>query len=188
MLEPPTPHLIPVGRCAPPVGWVRLVPRLPRWKGSADGPARLQLTDEVLSLIDKTQRKVQRELTYSTDSRTYGVADRWEVPDVTIKIKIGDCEDFAFYKAAELIRAGIPSSCLHLLICWIPKTSRNKREAHAVLAVATDAGTKIMDNRYPLPLSDNKLENIGVYDARRLSYEWLAWSIPGEWFWWERVR
>ncbi len=108
------------------------------------------------------------------------------MPGVTTKISVGDCEDFAFFKAANLIRHGVPSSCLRLALCWAPVGTR--REAHAVLAIETETVTKIMDNRYPLPLSDDRLENTGIYDVARLPYEWIAWSVPGQWFWWEKIR
>ena len=180
------PHLVPGRRCMPPAGWVTLIGKLPRWKGSDAGPARVGLTVELIELINATQREVQRRLIYRTDRRAYGVEDRWEVPGVTTKISVGDCEDFAFFKAANLIRHGVPSSCLRLALCWAPVGTR--REAHAVLAIETETVTKIMDNRYPLPLSDDRLENTGIYDVARLPYEWIAWSVPGQWFWWEKIR
>ena len=153
ILATPT-HLIPGRRCLPPAGWITLVGKLPRWRGSDVGPARVELTEDLMKLIEATQREVQRRLIYRTDRRAYGVEDRWEVPGVTTKIRVGDCEDFAFYKAACLIRHGVSSSCLRLALCWAPIGSR--REAHAVLAIETETVTKIMDNRYPLPLSEGQ--------------------------------
>jgi len=178
-------NLTPGRRCLPPAGWVSLVPRLPRWFGHASHPERAEAGPALMKTIESVQRAAQREIVYQTDQRNYGVEDRWEVPGVTTAIRVGDCEDFAFAKIHRLILKKVPPGALRLAICRAPVGTR--QEAHAVLAIDTDLSTKIMDCRYPLPLSDDRLENMGIYDCRRLPYKWLAWSIPGEWFWWQRI-
>lgn len=190
MLEPSAVHLQRLGRCLPPLGWLRLVPRLPRWVDQDVTAKRVKLDTTLLDLLETVQRSVQRRLTYRTDFQQHGVEDRWEVPGLTTEFSIGDCEDFAFAKAYKLVRAGIDRGCLRLALCYAPvQTISGEREvAHAVLVVDTNKYTVILDNRYPLPLSDDPVENVGIYACRRLPYRWTAWSVPGQWFWWERIE
>ena len=189
-LESVLPHLCPVGRCTPPVGWMRLVPRLPRWVDQKVAPCRVPLSVSLARRMDTVQREVQSKLKYRTDFQQHGVEDRWEVPGLTSKSGVGDCEDFAFDKAYQLIQRGVDRGCLRLALCYAPvqTISGEREEAHAVLAVNTNKGTMILDNRYPLPLSDDRMENVGVYACRRLPYRWVAWSVPGQWFWWESIK
>ncbi len=190
MLEPSDAHLRRLGRCPPPLGWTRLVPRLPRWVDKSVVAKRVKLDSTLVDLMDIVQRSLQRQLTYRTDFQQYGVEDRWEVPGVTSQLSVGDCEDFAFAKAYQLIGAGVDRGCLRLALCYVPvqDITGEKEEAHAVLAVDTNKYTVILDNRYPLPLSDDPVENVGIYACRRLPYRWTAWSVPGQWFWWEKIE
>jgi len=190
MLEPSAANLQRLGRCLPPLGWLRLVPRLPRWIDQAVWAKRVKLEPTLLDRLETVQRRVQRRLSYRTDFQQHGVEDRWEVPGLTSEFGVGDCEDFAFAKAYQLIKAGVSSGCLRLALCYVPveTISGERWVAHAVLAVDTSKYTVILDNRYPLPLSAARAENVGIYACRRLPYRWTAWSVPGQWFWWESIK
>lgn len=190
ILEPSASHLQRLGRCPPPLGWMRLVPRLPRWVDRKVTACRVPLGISLKRRMDTVQREVQSKLQYRTDFQQHGEEDRWEVPGLTSESGIGDCEDYAAAKAYQLVNRGVPRGCLRLALCYAPtKTVGGKQwVAHAVLAVDTSKYTVILDNRYPLPLSDDPVENVGIYACRRLPYRWTAWSVPGQWFWWERIE
>lgn len=106
---------------------------------------------------------------YRTDVDAYGMSDFWERISVA---KVGDCEDFALEKRAQLQQAGVPLSDMRLALCW---TGAN--EYHAILIVADPAagGDWILDNRQPAPFT--------LDDFRGLGYRGHMLQVPGAHTW-----
>lgn len=125
-------------------------------------------------LLKNINIAVNSVIDYQTDRLTYKKLDYWAAGSETINRGRGDCEDFAILKHALLIKAGIPSKSLSLVIL----KDKSRGLYHAVLAVSTNKGHFILDN-----LNDE------VYrDTRALHYQPLyslsedrSWihGIPG---------
>ena len=58
----------------------------------------------------------------------------------------GDCDDYAITWRETLVAAGLPRGALDVAVA-----ETEQGEIHAVLAVHTDRGTLVFDNRYPTP-------------------------------------
>jgi|GEM_PF-1663521 len=58
----------------------------------------------------------------------------------------GDCEDYALTWREELVRAGLPRAALDIAVA-----ETEQGEIHAVLAIHTDHGTIVFDNRHKTP-------------------------------------
>lgn len=70
----------------------------------------------------------------------------------------GDCEDYALTWREELARAGLPRGALDIAVA-----ETEQGEIHAVLAIHTDQGTVVFDNRHKTPKT-----------WAALPYAWLA--------------
>jgi predicted transglutaminase-like cysteine proteinase len=70
----------------------------------------------------------------------------------------GDCEDYALTWREELVAAGLPRGALDIAVA-----ETEQGEIHAVLAVHTDLGTLVFDNRQKAPMP-----------WASLPYAWLA--------------
>jgi predicted transglutaminase-like cysteine proteinase len=121
----------------PPAPWLAFCRQNPR-DCDADPSAshEVDLTDENLDLIQKTNLAVNRKIRPRTDQRHWGVADRWSYPDDGY----GDCEDYALLKRKLLIKAGLSPRALLMAVVW------DKNAGHAVLVVHTTRGDYILDN------------------------------------------
>jgi predicted transglutaminase-like cysteine proteinase len=93
---------------------------------------------------------VNNNIRYASDLSLYGVEDYWATPKETLLKGQGDCEDFAILKYATLVKMGVPSSDLRLIM------TRHHGEMHIVLGYyRNDNDPLILDdvtNRI-LPLS-----------------------------------
>jgi predicted transglutaminase-like cysteine proteinase len=85
---------------------------------------------------------VNAAILYRADRSVYGELDHWATPGEIMSRGSGDCEDFAILKMTALLRAGLPARSLSLVVL------RDNRRGvfHAVLAVATNSGSFILDN------------------------------------------
>lgn len=111
-------------------------------------------------LAERVNREVNESTEYRTDAAQYHRPDFW-VPAG----RFGDCEDYALAKRGHLLSAGFESSDLGLCIC-LTETG----EGHCVLAVNTDRGWFILDNRAAWPVSPSSLP-----------YKWDSMLCNGEW-------
>lgn len=70
----------------------------------------------------------------------------------------GDCEDFVLTKRALFIHAGIPASCLILLICSI----KSSGEGHCVLVLKELANDYVLDlhRDKPIELLEDALQRL----------------------------
>jgi predicted transglutaminase-like cysteine proteinase len=112
-----------------------------------------ELTDTPLPFQLDVVNRWFNDMTYVSDETNWQTLDHWETIEEFL-VRGGDCEDFAIAKYGMLRALGISASHMRLLIV----EDRRKREVHAVLAVDTPTGTKILDNQLPdvILLSDAK--------------------------------
>lgn len=66
--------------------------------------------------LDAVNAYVNARVTFTEDSRQYGVADRWSTASETLARGRGDCEDYALAKRAMLRRAGIEDRNLYFVV------------------------------------------------------------------------
>ncbi len=89
------------------------------------GASQIKLSSTTLSLIDRVNRDVNRAILPQNESK-----DVWRD-----NVKVGDCEDFALTKRAQLVRMGFSSAALRMAVAKTPRG-----EGHAVLVVSTTRG------------------------------------------------
>jgi predicted transglutaminase-like cysteine proteinase len=110
---------------------------------------------------------------YVTDSANWQTADYWE-PINEFLAKGGDCEDYAIAKYAMLRALGVPAEQMRLLIV----EDKRKRETHAVLAVDTQGGMRILDNQLPDVTLIQDATNYHVRVAINENALWRMTDLP----------
>jgi predicted transglutaminase-like cysteine proteinase len=98
---------------------------------------RMLIGQNALEVISAINLRANRSIRSISDMQQYRVAERWALPTA----RGGDCEDYAIYKKAALIKAGFPPD--QLLIATVLD---RKRQSHAVLVVRTGTQDLILDN------------------------------------------
>ena len=93
--------------------------------------------DSTLEVVRTINSRANRSIRSISDMDQYRVAERWAMPTA----RGGDCEDYAIYKKAALIKAGIPPD--QLLIATVLD---RKRQSHAVLVLRTGTQDLVLDN------------------------------------------
>ncbi len=93
--------------------------------------------------------------------------DAWQTPTQTLAISRGDCEDYAILKYATLLRAGLPSASLRIVIGEIISIAGN--EPHAWCAAHLEGSWHALDNKFPqiIAIADyiNWLPLAAMHDA-----------------------
>lgn len=119
---------------------------------------KMELTAERKSQLNDVQAKVNKDTTYVTDQKNYGVPEYWAVAQGK-----GDCEDFALAKMKMLRSLGWPKETLDVAICLV------SGQGHAVLIAHTSEGDYVLDNNQAHPIIWNDL----------VDYKWLEVSTNG---------
>ena len=92
--------------------------------------------------IYRVHRYVNR-FRYLEDQDVWGVPDYWAVPEQLFG-RGGDCEDYALTEYISLRALGFPASRLRLVLVH----DEFKDVDHAVLMVASEKGTVVLDNNH----------------------------------------
>ena len=131
------------------------------------------LTESFLAILNTVNRTINQRVHYKTDAALYEKADFW-----TIAQTEGDCEDYSLAKKKALIEAGVPKEFIRICTAWVegPNGEVGKGGYHAILAVDTDGGTLILDNRYK-----------DLHYWEDMPYKWHLREIPGK-FIWEKIH
>ncbi|PWK76752.1 transglutaminase-like cysteine peptidase [Aminobacter sp. AP02] len=108
-----------------------------------------------LDKLVSVNRAVNTMIAYRKDEVVYGNLDYWAKPAEILSRGAGDCEDFAILKMAALIEAGVPAQSMSLVVLQ----DRSRGVFHAVLSVATQSGTFILDNLSNGVLRDGDLKS-----------------------------
>jgi predicted transglutaminase-like cysteine proteinase len=95
-----------------------------------------------LARIDAVNRYVNTKVAFNSDSRMFGVEDRWSAAAETLRRAQGDCEDFAIAKMQMLRHAGFDDADLYLVVL---RDTRRELD-HAVLVVRADGRFLVLDN------------------------------------------
>jgi len=106
---------------------------------------------------------------YASDREVHGVRDFWAGPWAFL-VGSGDCEDYAIAKYATLARLGVPVRDMRILVV----EDRRLGLPHAVLAVRTADGVRLLDNQSEHLLDaardDRYLPYYAVNERRRWLY------------------
>lgn len=94
------------------------------------------------SRIEAVNAYVNARVAFTSDSRLFGVADRWSSANDTLARGRGDCEDYALAKLAMLRRAGFADRNLYFVV--LKDVAR--RADHAVLVVRSEGRFLVLDN------------------------------------------
>lgn len=133
-----------------------------------------QLTGEALprslhKLLKAVNLRVNRNVLQRSDMAIFGVDEYWRVAG-SARNAMGDCEDIALEKRAQLIAAGVPQDKLFFGVVY-----KRRVGLHTVLLVRTEAGDMVLDN-----LSDK------VRKWHAGGYSWLRVQQPGKPMHWSR--
>lgn len=164
------------GRALPPQAWLVLVGKQPRYALPDIKPCRASGDPAFRRALEQTHRYWKAHFRFLDD----GTRDTWEPWRTRTgalsgrKIAEGDCEDWALGIRDAFIQQRCPIGALRLVTCQLASG-----RGHAVLAVETEACTLISDvlQAHLLPWT------VAVFRP----YTWLAWQVPGQW-WWESLR
>lgn len=116
---------------------------------ASQGSSSIQLTYEMLSMIEIVNHDVNAHIKPADDIEQYGIEDHWVANPQS---GFGDCEDYALSKKALLLNVGLPSAAMRLATVYDPETL----EGHAVLVIGTSQGLLVLDNRVPEVLELHK--------------------------------
>jgi predicted transglutaminase-like cysteine proteinase len=117
-----------------------------------DAPAVIALDGATVATLERVFHSVHERIIPEEEPAGQDV---WQVVEGH---GFGDCEDYALTWREELVRAGLPRGALDIAVA-----ETEQGEIHAVLAIHTDHGTIVFDNRHKTP----KL-------WASLPYAWLA--------------
>jgi predicted transglutaminase-like cysteine proteinase len=95
-----------------------------------------------LTKLEMVNSWVNHHITFMSDIRSSGVADRWSGAAETLARGIGDCEDYAIAKLQLLKALGFSQDDLYLSIV----KDLVRRADHAVLIVRLDGRFFVLDN------------------------------------------
>ena len=96
---------------------------------------------DLMSQLDAVNRYMNK-VRFIPDLRNYRQNDYWASPVEFMK-NGGDCEDYAIAKYMSLRALGVPDEWMRIIVLM----DTAKRQGHAVLVVATDAGLMMLDNQ-----------------------------------------
>ena len=99
----------------------------------ASGAAEIALDPATYEMLELINLRVNASIRPQNEP-----GDLWQV-----NVAVGDCEDFALTKRAQLIEAGFSPGALRIAV-----GQTRKGEGHAVLVVRTDKGDFVLDNRF----------------------------------------
>lgn len=144
--------------------WGRIMDRISACSASGSCSGKNKLLEKIAKQVEGkslgekvglVNTMVNNSIRYQSDQALYDEIDHWATPDETLARASGDCEDFAVLKMTALMRAGLPSKSLSLVVL------RDNRRGvfHAILAVTTSSGTFILDNARVKVAMDTDLPN-----------------------------
>lgn len=159
--------MVSQGRAFPPPAFNAFCARETRLCSTSGGSKVVTLTAAKMVELKSVNASVNRRITEKSDDQAAGAgtADEWRLPTST-----GDCEDFAILKKHELLKRGWPSAALLLTV------ARSGGVGHVVLAVRTDRGDLVLDNR-----------TNAVKDWRKAPYRYFARQSQSQHGKWERI-
>lgn len=91
---------------------------------------------------------INAAIEYRPDDDKYNARDYWNLPQFKNGEGMqGDCEDYVLAKMVELEKIGVPKSSMAIVVVKVFDENQDYVGHHAVLAVRTDRGDLLFDNR-----------------------------------------
>lgn len=120
-----------------PAGFLSFCVRQPGQCADPGPVKEVALTPPLWQALQDVNEQVNIAIRPQDDRDHYGRNEYWTIPTDGV----GDCDDYALAKRAQLIAAGFPQAALRIAIVrtWWD-------EPHAVLTVVTDHGDFVLDN------------------------------------------
>ncbi len=131
---------------------------------SLELPAGAEIPALTMPAISAFNANINQRITYTPEPDG---GDAWQTPTQTLAISHGDCEDYAILKYATLLRAGLPSASLRIVIGEIISIAGN--QPHAWCAAYLEGIWHALDNKFPqiIAIADymNWLPLAAMHDA-----------------------
>jgi predicted transglutaminase-like cysteine proteinase len=99
------------------------------------------------------------------DIHHWGVIDHWDYPNDGY----GDCEDYQILKRRLLVEAGLPRRALRMVVVL-----DELGQGHAVMAVRTDRGDFILDNKRDSVLAWHQTGYVYIKSEGNQNLAWVA--------------
>jgi predicted transglutaminase-like cysteine proteinase len=128
-------------------------------------PATIEFDRRVWELIVATNKQVNATVKPQDDIEHWGVIDRWDYPDDGY----GDCEDYQILKRRLLVKAGLPRRALRMVVVL-----DEQGQGHAVMAVRTNQGDFILDNKRDAVLPWHQTGYVYIKSEGDQSLAWLT--------------
>lgn len=164
--------------------WAKVYSEIDACAGNSDcgkkGRAFAELTENMrdkrfLEKLTTVNRSINTLIAYRKDDTTYGNLDYWAKPAEILSNGSGDCEDFAILKMAALIAAGVPAQSMSLVVLQ----DRSRGVYHAILSVATQSGTFILDNLSNTVARDEAYRSYIPLYSFSTDRAWIHGAKPG---------
>jgi predicted transglutaminase-like cysteine proteinase len=127
-------HTTAMQKALPPFAWSEFKVKHPTSVGAAGLTDPLPWSQALSRQLAAVNSKVNNAIVPTPDTR--GLSDTWDLFPAR-----GNCNDYAVSKRDELLKAGLPASCLLLAEVVIPDG-----EHHMVLIVRTSQDDIVLDN------------------------------------------
>jgi predicted transglutaminase-like cysteine proteinase len=128
-------------------------------------PATIQLDERVWNAIVAINKQVNTTVRPQEDIHHWGVIDRWDYPNDGY----GDCEDYQILKRRLLVEAGLPRRALRMVVVL-----DELGQGHAVMAVRTDRGDFILDNKRDAVLAWHQTGYVYIKSEGNQDLAWVA--------------
>jgi len=126
---------------------------------------------DLLKLINRVNRQVNRAIIFESDQAQYGVPEFWTEPSEA-GTRYGDCEDYVLEKRHALIALGFAPSSLS-----IATVTTSWGQSHALLLVAIDDEEYVLDSLTPW-----------IVRVRDAPYVWRERQVQGQALVWAKIR
>jgi predicted transglutaminase-like cysteine proteinase len=127
-------------------------------------PAAITLDEHTWNLIETINQRVNAAVSPQEDIAHWGVIDRWDYPNDGY----GDCEDYQILKRRLLVEAGLPRRALRMVV-----VIDELGAGHAVMAVRTDRGDFILDNKRDAVLPWHQTGYVYIKSEGDRAHAWI---------------
>ena len=128
-------------------------------------PATIKLGEWVWNAIVAINKQVNNAVRPQEDIHHWGVIDRWDYPNDGY----GDCEDYQILKRRLLVEAGLPRRALRMVVVL-----DELGQGHAVMAVRTNQGDFILDNKRDAVLAWHQTGYVYIKSEGNQNLAWVA--------------
>lgn len=119
--------------------------------------------------IQKIINYVYNNIDYMFDIDRWDIKEFWQLPEITHKLKTGDCEDFSILSMYLINRyLGLKGKITEL-------RKRDSEQGHAILYLQIDSETGIYIDYYMIVHDFQKYKDEGWYIKDKISYGETIW-------------